>query len=102
MENSPLNRQDSINNGLRQQTNSRLDRSLSRPKDDNDAYINRSSTATSLSEQAKPDELASGKMITKETKEKRSLTIDLGLATMGLLNDDDMNKVTNVFFFIEN
>ncbi len=43
------------------QTIPRLDRSSSRNKDDNETNIIRSNTATSLSEQAKPDELASGK-----------------------------------------
>ncbi|CAF4566844.1 unnamed protein product, partial [Rotaria magnacalcarata] len=60
-------------NGNRYQTptkqlSARLDRSLSRTKDDSEANIIRSNTTASLSEQAKPDELASG------------------LATMGLLN----------------
>ncbi|CAF0825524.1 unnamed protein product [Adineta steineri] len=71
-------------NGIRQQTlpkqtSSRLDRSLSRHKDDNDTNIIRSSTVSSFTEQAKPDELASG------------------LVTMGLLNDDDMNKLNTTF-----
>ncbi|CAF0995694.1 unnamed protein product [Adineta steineri] len=71
-------------NGIRQQTlpkqtSSRLDRSLSRHKDDNDTSIIRSSTVSSFTEQAKPDELASG------------------LVTMGLLNDDDMNKLNTTF-----
>lgn len=75
MENSPLNRQDSKDNvstinGIRQQANSRLDRSLSRTKDESDTHINRSSTATSLSEQAKPDELVSGKL-KRSTQRKR-------------------------------
>ncbi|CAF0732153.1 unnamed protein product [Rotaria sordida] len=74
----------SNSNGARQTTSikqktSRLDRSLSRTKDDNETNIIRSSTASSLSEQAKPDELASG------------------LATMGLLNDNDMNKLNTTF-----
>ncbi|CAF4045306.1 unnamed protein product, partial [Rotaria magnacalcarata] len=71
-------------NGNRYQTptkqlSARLDRSLSRTKDDSEANIIRSNTTTSLSEQAKPDELASG------------------LATMGLLNDSDMNKLNTTF-----
>ncbi|CAF0752138.1 unnamed protein product [Rotaria sp. Silwood1] len=71
-------------NGTRYQTplkqkTSRLDRSLSRTKDDNETSIIRSNTVSSLSEQAKPDELASG------------------LATMGLLNDSDMNKLNTTF-----
>jgi len=53
-------------NGSRQQTttkqtSTRLDRSLSRNKDDNETSIIRSNTATSLNEQAKPDELSAGK-----------------------------------------
>jgi hypothetical protein len=53
------------------QTISRLDRSSSRNKDDNETNIIRSNTTTSLSEQAKPDELASGKeIITKFSKTK--------------------------------
>ncbi|CAF2906428.1 unnamed protein product [Rotaria sp. Silwood2] len=61
------------------QKTSRLDRSLSRTKDDIETSIIRSNTVSSLSEQAKPDELASG------------------LATMGLLNDSDMNKLNTTF-----
>jgi hypothetical protein len=58
-------------NGTRHQTISRLDRSSSRNKDDNETNIIRSNTTTSLSEQAKPDELASGKeIITKFSKTK--------------------------------
>jgi hypothetical protein len=74
-------------NGTRQpssvkQPSSRLDRSLSRNKDENETHIIRSNTASSFTEQAKPDELASG------------------FATMGLLNDDDMNKVIFVLSFV--
>jgi hypothetical protein len=62
-------------NGNRPPLISRLDRSISKNKEDNDIHIIQSNTTTNLTEQAKPDELATG------------------LATMGLLNDDDMNKV---------
>jgi hypothetical protein len=79
METSPNGRESKENiftpNGNRHQINSRFDRSMSKNKDDGDTHIKRSNTATSLTEQAKPDELATG------------------FATMGLLNDDDMNKV---------
>lgn len=70
METSP-NRQDSkeisINtNGNRSNTStkpikSRLDRSSSRHTDDNETNIIRSNTASSLTEQNKPDELVSGR-----------------------------------------
>ena len=74
--------------------NSRLNRSLSRNKEEQDSSIIRSNTASNLTEQAKPDELVSGKhqrqrWVISSTRE----TYFLGLATMGLLNDDDMNKV---------
>ncbi len=79
METSPNGRDSKENlfntNGNRPTTSSRLDHSTSRNKDDSGTNIIRSSTVSSLTEQAKPDELATG------------------LATMGLLNDDDMNKV---------
>ncbi len=45
----------------KQTTSSRLDRSSSRHQDDNETNVIRSNTAASLTEQAKPDELASGK-----------------------------------------
>jgi hypothetical protein len=71
METSPNRRRDSKEsltntNGIRQQTitkqtTSRVDRSLSRNQDDNETNIIRSNTPSSLTEQAKPDELASGK-----------------------------------------
>lgn len=70
METSP-NRQDSkeisINtNGNRSNTSTksiklRLDRSSSRHTDDNETNIIRSNTASSLTEQNKPDELVSGR-----------------------------------------
>lgn len=70
METSPNHRDSKENlihtNGNRQHTStkqiiSRLDRSLSRNTDDNETNIIRSNTAASnLSEQNKPDELASG------------------------------------------
>ncbi|CAF1326772.1 unnamed protein product, partial [Adineta ricciae] len=64
---------------LTKQTSSRLDRSLSRNKEDIDPTMSRSSTVSSFPEQTKPDELASG------------------LVTMGLLNDEDMNKLNTTF-----
>jgi hypothetical protein len=66
-------------NGNRPPLISRLDRSISKNKEDNDIHIIQSNTTTNLTEQAKPDELATG------------------LATMGLLNDDDMNKLNTTF-----
>lgn len=47
-------------NGNRQGKMARLDRSSSRNKEDNETNIIRSNTASSLIEQAKPDELATG------------------------------------------